>query len=253
MSFAYAGNAEIHSGFSSSFVAHYEVTPRDSTSHFLELVPLCPCPQLATFSDASFATLSGSGSVESACVVFGIPVSMDDTVLRYGLLISWYTRLIHRVCRPAANSECVDFLTRSSAFPMMNPLKHSTTSLPIQHEFHSAMSEMSRLKNKIVSPHLSVSPSSGSSDRINLSCADCFSSTSVPLSQLVQEYDTFAADVGTKINATLGICYRLSDTNSHRIGFVARKDCHRVAAALRDENVVGGENGTRGNSHINSP
>ena len=145
------------------------------------LVLSCPYPQITTFSDASYGTLRDSGSVESACVLFGIPLSRDGTVLCRGHLLTWYTRRIHRVCRSAANSECValnsavdlaiylqvviaelltgrynvDFSTRTSVLPMMNPFKHSPSHMQIQQEFQAA--DTSSLRTRIISTNLSVS------------------------------------------------------------------------------------------------
>ena len=270
--------------------------------------------------------------MERACILFRIPVSRDGTVLCRGHLISWYTRRIRRVCRSTANSECValnsaldlaiylqlilaelltghynvEFPTRSTVLPTMNPFKPPTTSVQMQHEFQSTMHEVGILPNRIVSTHLSVSWSGDSLAFLNLSRTGCFSLTSLSLGNLIHDYDLFAsghgvsklktevgpsghpiihatalsdcaninarlsrgnprtqdrsprliinaikdamdtvnvsfccapfniADVGAKVNSTLGIYYRMASSNVYRIGFMSRKDFRQVLDALRD-------------------
>ena len=324
--------------------------------NFLVQNELSTFPQLTTFSDASFATLRDSGSVESACILFGIPVSRDGTVLCHGHLIAWYTRRIHRVCRSTANSECValnsaldltiylqvilselltghynvDFLTRSTVLPMMNPFKPSPTSVQMQREFQKHAQHLSPRKNKIVSTNVSMSWSPKQTVFLNFLCGDCVSWTSLSLADLVHNYDIFMtggldahmpkgtaekgstpiihamalsdcaniiaclsrgnprtqdkatrlilnaikdamhsvnvsfccapfniADVGTKVNATLGIYYRVASSNIYRIGFMSRKDCRQVVDALKTEGDAAcsedfGRKSTRENSHMHS-
>ena len=285
-------------------------------------------------------------------MLFGIPVSRDGTVQCLGHLISWYTRRIHRVCRSTANSECValnsaldltvylqvilselltgrydvDFLTRSTILPMMNPFKPSPTSIQMQHEFQTQPPVPSKLNNRSISNHVSLAVFEDRGAALNLSRADCFSMTSLSLGELAHSYDIFVhdsqnviraektlngcraplihamalgdcaniisclsrgnprtqdkstrlilnaikdamttvnvsfccapfniADVGTKVNSTLGIYYRVASSNEYRIGFMSRKDCRQVLDALRDsplDKSVEGKS-TRENSHIN--
>ena len=58
------------------------------------------------------------------------------------------------------------------------------------------------------------------------------------------------SDVGTKVNSTLGIYYRVDETNFYRVGFMSRKECRQVMDPLRPE--MAKESSTRGNLHINS-
>ena len=75
--------------------------------NFLKNLHSSRFPQLTTFADASYGTLRDSGSAESACFIFGIPLKRDGTILCRGHLISWYARRIARVCRSTANAECI--------------------------------------------------------------------------------------------------------------------------------------------------
>ena len=62
------------------------------------------------------------------------------------------------------------------------------------------------------------------------------------------------ADVGTNVNSTLGIYYRLVSMNFYRIGLMYRKECREVLDSLRPDGVKKNNdgNGTRGNLHVNS-
>ena len=312
-------------------------------SQFSERIRVLPYPQITTFPDASYGALRDSGSVESACVLFGVPFSRDGTALCRGHLLTWYTRRIHRVCRSTANSECValnsavdltiylqvvlaelltgrydvEFLTRTSILPMMNPFKPSPSHVQIQQEFQAA--DPSSLRTRIVSTNLSVSWGEKSDFALHSLCNDCRISSSLSLPALTQSYNecflgsslsrsdpahglplihamalsdcanvisclsrgnprtqekssrlilnslkdamssvniSFVcapfniSDVGTKVNSTLGIYYRVAETNFYRIGFMSRKECRQVMDSLRPEMTR--ENGTRENLHINS-
>ena len=61
--------------------------------------------QIVAFSDASFGTLRGHGSIEGYCAFFALPVKRDGAVLRRGNLLTYYGRKISRVSRSTAHTE----------------------------------------------------------------------------------------------------------------------------------------------------
>lgn len=64
-------------------------------------------PQLFTFTDASFGTLRGRGSIEARISIWGVPVERDGIVHCVGNLVCRYERRIPRVRRSTAQSELI--------------------------------------------------------------------------------------------------------------------------------------------------
>ena len=91
----------------------------------------------------------------------------------------------------------VVFLTRSAILPMANPFKPSPTSVQMQHEFQPTMPEVGLLPNRIASTNLPVSRSGDSLAFLNLLHTGCFFvNASLPLGDLIRDYDLFAPGHG---------------------------------------------------------
>ena len=135
-----------------------------------------PYVQLFSFSDASFGTLRGEGSVEANIILIGLPIRRDGIVERRGQLVSWHFRRSNRARRSTAQAEGlplsnagelamyfqipltdilggeyqIDFLRQCHPLPSMSPFKSSPSATSILSELHDESHKQKRIFGSFV-------------------------------------------------------------------------------------------------------
>ena len=73
--------------------------------------------QMFSFSDASYNSLPGGGSLEACLIIVGVPLRRDGIAQCLGNLFTWNSRRLTRVCRSSAQSEALALSNCGELFP----------------------------------------------------------------------------------------------------------------------------------------
>ena len=177
-------------------------------------------PHPFAFSDASFATLRETSSVESCYILYAIPLDRDGTIRCAGNTVAFHCRKMMRIARSTAQSEdtalcnagglCLycqivhtEVLTGSYEIRFLQDV----SSLPLLSPFKTDPSSSSSVLEELARPALIDLPAQKLSSQTSLSsstlivrCLSCSESSSMSIPLISTDYLSVPSTTGSNIH-----------------------------------------------------